>query len=254
MSSINGAPGGNSLVVSIHDVSPLTFETTKAILADLHSLGLERFSLLVIPDHHRRGHFLKDPSFCRWLQSQASSGQEIIIHGYFHQRARREAESPVAKLITRCYTANEGEFYDIGEEEAGDLVAKAQGEFASLGLAPTGFIAPAWLLSQPAESALAELGLLYTTRLGSVIELGSGKVHPSQSMVYSVRSGWRRQASLAWNASLFRRLAPNPLLRIGIHPVDFHHPQIWAQIRSRISLALAQRSAITYESWVRAQG
>jgi hypothetical protein len=52
----------------------------------------------------------------------------------------------------------------------------------------------------------------------------------SQSLVYSVRSGWRRVSSLAWNRSLFRRLTTNPLLRLGIHPPDIDHRAIWKQI------------------------
>jgi predicted deacetylase len=242
----------NSLVVSIHDVSPLTLEATQAIIGDLKSLGLTKYSLLVIPDHHRRGHFLQDPAFCQWLKSETADGQEIVIHGYFHQRAQKDAESPLVKFMTRLYTANEGEFFDIGQAEAHALVSRAREEFASIGLTPSGFIAPAWLLSKAGEKALIELGLLYTTRLGGVVNLATGKTHNSQSMVYSVRSGWRRQVSLQWNASLYRRLTPNPLLRIGIHPVDFQHPAVWGQIRERISLALAQRQAMTYEGFLRA--
>ena len=53
------------LVVSIHDVSPHTRETAAAMLADLRLLGLERTSLLVIPDHHHRGNITADPAFHR---------------------------------------------------------------------------------------------------------------------------------------------------------------------------------------------
>jgi len=241
----------SSLVLSIHDVSPLTLKNTRAILADLKSLGLNRYSLLVIPDHHRRGHFLESAPFCAWLKEEASAGQEIVIHGYYHQRAPKPAESVVDKFITRFYTANEGEFYDIGREQAFELVAKAREEFSSIGLSSTGFIAPAWLLSTAAETALADLGLRFTTRLGGVIDLATGKTHPSQSMVYSVRSEWRRQVSLLWNSSLYRRLEANPLLRIGIHPVDFDHPTIWEQIRTKVSEALTQRQATTYEDFLK---
>lgn len=244
----------NSLVLSIHDVSPLTFQTTRAILGDLKSLGLNRYSLLVVPDHHGRGHFLKDPAFCDWLQKEAVDGQEIVIHGYFHKRPQKESESPLVKLITRFYTANEGEFYDIEANPARELVTKARAEFETIGLHPDGFIAPAWLLSPAAEEVLAELGMRFTTRLGGVIDLERKRTQASQSMVYSVRSGWRRRVSLLWNQFLFNRLADNRLLRIGIHPVDFNHPAIWQQIRNVVSLALAQRRAITYHDWVCAQG
>ena len=69
---------------------------------------------------------------------------------------------------------------------------------------------------------------------------------PSQSLVYSVRSGLRRISSLAWNRSLFRRLTSNPLLRLGIHPPDIDRAAIWKQIGEIVSEALLDRRAMTY--------
>ena len=172
------------------------------------------------------------------------------MHGYHHQRARRVGESVSAKWTTRIYTADEGEFYDIDRAAATTLVTKARGEFRQLGVEPAGFIAPAWLLGAEAEAALRELGCEYTTRLGSVVDLQTSRVWPSQSLVWSVRSAWRRQVSRAWNGLLFRRLAAHPLLRISIHPVDLRHPQIWRQIRELVTRARADREPVTYHAWL----
>ena len=239
-----------SLVVSLHDVSSHTRIACESILRQLATLGVRHCSLLVIPDHHHRGHFLADAGFCAWLRAQAEHGHEIVMHGYFHQRRRRGDESARAKFTTQLYTADEGEFYDLDRESAAALVVKAREEFQQLGLAPTGFIAPAWLLSGGAEDALRELGVKYTTRLGSVLDLQTGATHRSQTLVWSVRSAWRRQVSLAWNALLFRRLAARGLMRISIHPVDVEHPAIWKQIRDLVSRALADREPLTYDAWL----
>ena len=239
-----------SLVVSLHDVSPRTRPACERILAELAASGVSATSLLVIPDHHQRGHFLDDPAFCTWLSESGKLGHEAVIHGYFHQRTRRAGETPVAKAMTRIYTADEGEFYDIDREAARTLVSRAREEFRNLGLDPRGFIAPAWLLGTEAETALRKLGLEYTTLLGSVVDFKRGISHKSQSLVWSVRSAWRRGVSRLWNAFLFRRLAGNPLLRISIHPVDLDHPAIWRQIRTLIAQALADRKALTYRAWL----
>ena len=244
---------GRALVVSLHDVSPQTQPACVEILAELAALGVPRCSLLVIPDHHRRGHFLADTACSVWLRAQAAAGHELVMHGYHHERARRDGESVGAKLTTRIYTADEGEFYDLDRAAAAALVERARADFRQLGIEPAGFIAPAWLLSVEAEAALRELGCAYTTRLGSVTDLQSGRVFQSQSLVWSVRSAGRRQASLAWNAVLFRRLAANPLLRISIHPVDLRHPKIWKQIRELIARALADREPLTYHAWLTRQ-
>ena len=242
-----------ALVISLHDVSPQTRAECAEILAELAGLGVKKCSLLVIPDHHRRGHFLAYAECRAWLRAQADAGHELVMHGYHHQRARREGESARAKLTTRIYTADEGEFFDLDRAAARALVEKARADFRQLGVEPSGFIAPAWLLSVAAEAALRELGCEYTTRLGSVVDLPSGRVFPSQSLVWSVRSAWRRQVSRAWNALLFQRLAVNPLLRISIHPVDLGHPQIWRQIRGLITRALADREPLTYHDWLARQ-
>ena len=244
------SPTGRAAVVSIHDVSPRTRPACERILAEIAALGIGTTSLLVIPDHHHRGHFLEDPAFCTWLAELTRCGHEAVLHGYFHQRARRARETAVAKMTTRFYTADEGEFYDMDRESARSLVSRAREEFRGIGLDPRGFIAPAWLLGAEAEAALRDLEIEYTTRLGGVLDLRSGITHRSQSLVWSVRSAWRRVVSRMWNALLFRRLAANPLMRISIHPVDIEHAAIWRQIRALITRALADRNPLTYQAWL----
>jgi hypothetical protein len=243
-------PKPRAVVVSIHDVSPLTRGATQAILDRLKALGIARCSLLVVPDHHHRGHFLYDTIFSEWLATLGREGHEIVIHGYYHIRERKKTENLWQRLITRAYTADEGEFYDIDEDLAAGLVAQARADFAKLDLHPAGFIAPAWLLSDAGETALRKADFQYTTRLRNILCLASGARHDSMSMVYSVRNAWRRTLSLAWNALLFHRLKSNPLLRVSIHPPDLDHENIWRQIARYIALALEDRAPMTYWNWV----
>ncbi|MEO7723929.1 MAG: polysaccharide deacetylase family protein, partial [Chthoniobacterales bacterium] len=215
-----------ALVVSIHDVAPSTREKTERILAHLARHGGETCSLLVVPDYHREGSSLADPDFSGWLRELVARGHEIVIHGFYHQRARRLGENARARVVTRFYTADEGEFYDLGYDEARRLITEARDDFESHGFHPHGFIAPAWLLGAEAARAAIDAGMSYTTTLRTVRDFARGRIVISQSLVYSVRSGWRRTMSLAWNRNLFRRLAGNPLLRLGIHPPDLEHPAI----------------------------
>jgi predicted deacetylase len=245
--------GSRALVVSLHDVSPLTHRASDAILGELAEIGIDRASLLVIPDHHRRAHFLKDVGFCRWLADKAVEGHEIVTHGYHHRRTRRAHETVFQRLTTRIYTADEGEFYDLDRESARTLVTRGNEELRSVGFDPRGFIAPAWLLGPEAKLALCDLDVEYTTTLGGLEDLDTGRAWKSQSLVWSVRSAWRRAASLAWNATLFQRLRENPLLRISIHPVDLQHVAIWKQIRTLVARALADREALTYHAWITRQ-
>jgi predicted deacetylase len=239
-----------ALVVSLHDVSPLTHARCQRIVAELVALGVAKVSLLVIPNHHERGAVASDPALCDWLRARAGEGHEIVTHGYFHRRGRRGQESLVQKFTTRVYTADEGEFYDLDREEAAALVRRGNEDLRALGLAPRGFIAPAWLLSEQAEEALQAEGCEYTTRLRNVTDLHSAAVHESQSLCWSVRAAWRRAVSIVWNAALYRRLENAPLLRISVHPPDIEHPKIWRQIRRLVADALRTREATTYLDWI----
>ena len=238
-----------SLVVSLHDVSPHTWEPCRRIVDELGKMGVGAISLLVIPDHHRRGHFREDEEFCAWLRRQVALGHEAVIHGYYHQRAARSGESWRDRFVTRSYTAGEGEFYDVDYDRAKTLVSRARDDFHAIGLHPSGFIAPAWLLSAAGEQALRDLGISYTTRLRGVWNLRRGEVESSQSLCWSVRASWRRGVSLLWNAYLFHHLRAHPLLRVAIHPVDFAHPRIWRQITRMIATAPHHRRVVTYEQW-----
>ena len=157
------------------------------------------------------------------------------------------------KFFTRFYTSDEGEFYDLDYAEAFRRITMARDEFRAHGLKPRGFIAPAWLLSAEAERAARDAELDYTTRLRTVRDLRSGQDFPARSIVYSVQSAWRRAVSLGWNATLFRILKSNPLLRISIHPPDYSHPEIWRQILDLIEATSERRAATTYQDWVAEQ-
>ena len=245
--------GERSLVVSLHDVSPLTRPVFALMLAELRELGVGRTSLLVIPDHHHRGNMLADAGFCRWLEGLARDGHEIVAHGYYHQRAPRPAETWRQRLMTRVYTQGEGEFYDLTRDEAAALLAQGVADFARLDAPPpTGFIAPAWLLSDGAREAVRAAGFRYTTFLTGVEDFraGGGGFIPARSLVYSPRNRWRRVCSLAWNGGLARWLRGAPLLRLGLHPPDYQHANLWRQVRRIARKAAAKRAVTTYGDFV----
>jgi len=239
-----------ALVVSIHDVAPSTQTRVAEIISELAHRGVAVSSLLVVPNYHRRGCSTDDRGFVRWLQDLETKGHEIVIHGYFHERPRRDEESVSQKLFTRFYTKDEGEFYDLDYDEAFRRITQARQEFTGAGLTPRGFIAPAWLLGPSGERAATDAELEYTTRLTAVRDLRSGENYPARTLAYSVRSGWRRTASLAWNNLLAHQLAEAPLARVSIHPPDRDHTEVWRQALRLTERLLANRNATTYRDWI----
>ena len=237
-------------VVSIHDVAPSTQSTTDKILSELMQKGIRHCSLLVVPDYHHQGASMQDRQFVSWLRHLEASGHEIVIHGYFHERPARSRETFAEKFLTQIYTQGEGEFYDLDYDESLVRIKKARDEFCSAGLKPRGFVAPAWLLSNEAERAARDAEMEYTTRLRNVKDLRSGEIFPARSLVYSVRNGWRRATSLAWNAALSRAVKDNALVRLSVHPPDYSHPSIWRQIVDLVDGMASIRTPTTYQDWI----
>jgi len=243
----------NYLVVSVHDVAPSSQSIAEKIISEMARKGIRVCSLLVVPDYHHLGLAVKDRQFVSWLRDLESEGHEIVIHGYFHERPRGPKETWREKFLTRFYTDDEAEFYDLDYEEAFRRITTARDEFRAGGLSPRGFVAPAWLLSREGERAARDAELAYTTRLRTVRDLRSGEDFPTRSLVYSVRSNWRRAASRVWNAALLPLLRSNPLLRLSIHPSDYSYPAIWRQIADLTGAMDGVRTPITYQDWIAEQ-
>jgi len=241
------------IVVSLHDVAPSTRQIADTIVSELAHRGVRVCSLLVVPDYHHEGLFTRDRQFVSWLRGLEADGHEIVIHGYFHERPRGAKETLRDQFLTRFYTQNEGEFYDLTYDEALRRIVAARDEFHAQGLKPRGFVAPAWLLSQDAERAAHDAQMEYTTRLRTVCDLRSGDVFSARTLVYSVRNNWRRGISRARNATFFRFLQGTSLLRISIHPPDYLHPAIWSQITDLIERSVGSRTATTYQEWIAEQ-
>src|SRR5207244_167600 len=209
------------MVVSLHDVAPSNRDVASKIVSELSRHGVRICSLLVIPDYHHQGLATRDRQFIGWLRNLEADGHEIVIHGYFHERPPDPHESFRDKFLTRLYTNDEGEFYDLDYEEALRRITNAR-----------------------------DAELEYTLRLRTVRDLRSGEEFSTRSMVYSVRSGWRRAVSRAWNGALLPFLKNNPLLRLSIHPPDYSHPVIWRQILRLVDRSNETRTPTTYRDWV----
>jgi hypothetical protein len=241
------------VIVSVHDVAPATRPRCEKIINELGRHGVDLCSLLVVPDYHHTGASMGDAPFVRWLRNLEADGHEIVIHGYFHQRPNRGNETWRDRLITASYTAGEGEFYDLEYAEALRRITDAREQFRAAGLRPRGFIAPAWLLGAEAERAAADAEMEYTTRLTNIVDLRTGCTAHARSLVYSVRSKWRRAVSLAWNGGLAYVQQHSAVVRLGIHPVDVVHPNIWWHILHLTARLAAERTPTTYCDFIAEQ-
>jgi hypothetical protein len=240
----------HALCVSIHDVAPATWPQCEYLLQAIRAVADIPVSLLVVPAYHRQG--APDQVFDRRLERCLAHGDELVLHGYTHLDEAPPATGLRDTLVRNFYTRSEGEFYAIDRTEARRRIALGRKWFARRGWPLEGFVAPAWLMGEGAWQALAEFQFNYTTTLRRFHLLAEGRIIESPSLVYSVRNGLRRYASRLRDDITFRRLAHNPLLRLGLHPVDAGYPEIVRHAQRVIADALKTRQPMTKAAFARA--
>lgn len=242
-----------ALCVSIHDVAPSTWPQCERLLRAIRSEADIPVSLLVVPAYHRHPARV-GTRFEHTLEYRMARGDELVLHGYTHLDEAPQARGWRDRFTRQVYTRREGEFYALDRAEARRRLELGWNWFAQRGWPLEGFVAPAWLMGEGAWQALDDFPFAYTTTLRRFYLLREETVLPSQSLVYTVGSGWRRHMSRGWNALLSRALRDNPLLRIGLHPADAGHPDIVRHFRRMIEMALQTRTAMTKAEFAKAYG
>lgn len=234
-----------SLIVSLHDVSPVSMERYDGFMGSIERMGVGVLSLLVVPCMHGRHPASSHPQFMSWLADLQSRGHEIIMHGCFH-RASLIPRGVVPRFVSTIYTDREGEFYRITREKAVSLIETGLGMLSGRGLRIHGFIAPAWLLSDEGRDAAREMGFSYTTRLNQVELFREGVSIGAPSLVTSARSPWRRALSRLWVTTLGKITKTAPVLRVAVHPSDLDHPPLGKCLAEIIADARKTRTPMTY--------
>jgi uncharacterized protein len=224
------------LVVSIHDVHPESLAAARAQVEFCGSLGVRRFSILVIPEFHMRTSVEASPALVAWLRFRQTLGDEIVLHGLYHLN-EAPAASPRLWLWNRLYTASEAEFLNLNFHTARSRIEYGRQRLQKIGLHPTGFIAPGWLMNPDVVRAVFDAGLSYTNTIGSIVA-ASGKTLASRSLCYSARARWRQVGSLGWNSLLWYAKRNHDVVRLSLHPHDLAVKPFRSHISAIISSAI----------------
>lgn len=234
-----------AVCVSIHDVAPPTWPACSALLQQIREVADIPVTLLVVPHYHRRADS-SDPHWEQALARRLHAGDELALHGWCHLDEGTEPSGVFDRLRRNTYTAREGEFASLTEEEARRRIDDGLAWFADRRLPVHGFVPPAWLLSEGSWQALHASPLTYTTTLtGFHLLQQRGKSIKSQSLVYSVRRPWARRASLIWNSVLARSLQHHRLVRLSLHPPDAWQQDVTRHWQAILGELLKARTAMT---------
>lgn len=245
------------LSLVLHDIAPETWPDYIDFVAKVDALARRHgpipITWLVVPDFHHRSDCRRDGAFLENLQRRRAMGDELALHGYYHCDDAPSPRTPRDWFMRRFYTW-EGEFYALDENEAAQRLDKGIELFRSQGWPLTGFVAPAWLMSQGARRALAKRNFCYTSDPQHLYTLPDYTRLEAPGLVWSARSAWRRGLSRLASETQRWRSREAPLLRLGLHPVDMRHARVqayWLAVLER--LIHEGRRPITKYDWVTGQ-
>ncbi|UST83904.1 DUF2334 domain-containing protein [Pseudomonas siliginis] len=206
----------------LHDVAPSTWADYKPFVEAVDALGDVPMTWLVVPDFHRHDALDANPAFRRVLDARVARGDELALHGYYHDDQESMPNTPRDWFMRRVYT-HEGEFYRLSREAALARLHAGLDMFQRYDWPVHGFVAPAWLMSDGARQALRELPLSYTSDPQHLYRLPDFSAIDAPGLVWSARSAWRRGLSKIVSDQREQRWREASVIRLGLHPVDMRH-------------------------------
>ncbi len=235
----------------LHDVSPATWDACKRVLAAVDGFARIPLTLLVVPEYHHRASIGESPEFVTAIEKRLALGDEVAMHGYFHQdEAGPKPWSPSDRFRRTIWTAREGEFSALDATAAAQRLAHGLRQFDRLGWKVAGFVPPAWLLGPGGRAALTASRFRYTTTRRHLVTLPDWRPYASPSLVWSVRSRLRRNLSATFNTYLRHRLRHAPLMRLGLHAADAAHPDAMRFWLDTLRACLESRLPVTKSEWL----
>jgi predicted deacetylase len=211
-----------AVLLVLHDVAPSTWADYQPFVEAVDALGNVPMTWLVVPNFHRHNTLYAHPAFCRMLDTRAARGDELALHGYFHDDQEPRPTTPRDWFMRRVYT-HESEFYRLSRETALARLRDGMEVFQRRGWPLHGFVAPAWLMSDGTRQALRELPFSYTSDPQHLYRLPDFTAIDAPGLVWSARSAWRRGLSKLVCEQRQQRWCQAPVIRLGLHPVDMRH-------------------------------
>jgi predicted deacetylase len=244
-----GPPARPRLLVSLHDVSPLTLDDCARALTLLREAGLPPAALtvLAIPRHEAGVAIDQHPPTARFLRELADAGATLVMHGLTHRMAGR-AWTPLGFARGHVFARGQAELLRATDaeatralEEGADILRRA-----GLEVATRAFVPPAWLLSRGARAAVARAGFTFYETFAGIV--AAGRVRAPRVIGWGSLNLLETFATAAY-ADLQSRW-PVADTRLAVHPADLRRrsqPRAIARVVAR----LAERMDVqSYEAYL----
>ncbi len=239
-----------ALLVSIHDVSPLTLEASRGAvdLALRAGVGIDALTILVIPCHDGQAPLDAHRETVDWLRRLADGGACLCLHGWTHRMSGRP-RNPWQWAWARGFARGQAELYLSDADDCRRRLDAALAAIDRAGLADAvhGFVPPAWLLSDAAHRVVRQAGFSFYEQL-SGISVGDAMLarrligFGSLSAIEACAT-----AAHAWLQSQRRPVDT----RLAIHPADVARSSISRTVQRTIRRMVPQMTAMNYMTFLR---
>lgn len=241
--------GSAALLVSLHDVSPLTLPDCEAAVALLREVGLSPAELTVLAIPHHEGKIALDthaPTL-RFLRDLEAEGARLVMHGLTHVMAGR-AWTPLGMFRAHIFARGQGELYAADADETARRLDAGRAILVRAGLesATRAFVPPAWLLSPAGRRVVAERGFDFYELFGGILHHGSrhahrvvgwGSLNPVEALATAIYAD-------------LQSLRAGLDTRVAIHPADMRRPAQRRAIRRTLTRLLPRMRPLSYTAYL----
>jgi len=247
--NIKVIPPRPALLVSIHDVSPLTIEPSRRAVALALSAGVpaSALTLLVIPRHEDRVPLNESVETRDWVRNLVDAGACLCMHGLTHQMAGR-VNSPWKWAWAWGFARGQGELYITSTVDCESRIEIARDIFRRVGLESDicGFVPPAWLLSPESLLALERAGFSFYERLTGIVHRDTFRAR----RLIGFGSLTAIEAHLTAGYARLQSCFPPADTRLAIHPVDVGRASTFKAIQSCLRRLLENLEPMNYADFL----
>ena len=215
------------LIVAIHDITPARVVHAEALREMIAGEAPGPASLLVIPRYGGVASWRAGGGAAR-LAELSRAGDEIVVHGYSHATPRGRDGPETARM---------------SPESVGATVRAGTDELRRAGLAPAGFIAPAYGRARACGAACHAAGLGWWAGRLALHHPGGTVRLPSLGLGAS--SPVRRAFSPSCAGAAAAALRRVPVVRLDLHTADLGHPRLAVAARSLLRGLIGQGRSLS---------
>jgi predicted deacetylase len=241
-----------ALLVSVHDVSPLTLEASQRAVALMESEGVpvRALTLLVIPRHEDHVPLDRHAPTRDWLRRLADSGAGMAMHGLTHRMEGR-ARDPWRWALAKGFARGQGEFLLSDRDDFARRLDASRAIFRRAGLdeALSGFVPPAWLLSEAALAEVRQSGFAFYERFSGIVYrdvvrvrrlIGFGSLTAIEACATTAYGQWQATRAPADT-------------RLAIHPADLARPSTVGAIRTILGSLRNRLQPLNYAEYLQSR-